>query len=56
MYSLEALLRIAGKNQTNVNGKWLPARPIISPLRYRILDAWAVLTGKADAVKWPGNQ
>lgn len=56
MYSLDALMKTANRNQTKVNGVWIPSRPIVQPLRYRIADAWAVLTGKADAVKWPGNQ
>jgi len=41
---------------TCVNGKWVPARPLGYPsLRYRIRAAWLVLTGRADALIWPGD-
>jgi len=41
---------------TRIDGLWYPARPAICCLRCRIRDAWAVLIGRADAVKWPGGQ
>lgn len=37
------------------NGRWVLARPLNyqhRSLRARIKDAWAVFTGKADAVTW----
>ncbi len=34
-------------------GVWASARPLVGPLRWRLRDAWLVLTGKADAVTWP---
>ena len=42
-----------------INGKRVPARPI--NYKYRTLleklrDAWAVFTGKSDAVTWPEGQ
>ena len=42
-----------------INGKWVPARPInyrFRTLRERIRDAWAVFTGRADAFRWPEGQ
>ena len=33
---------------------WLPSLPLpMYGLRYRLADAWAVLTGRATAVQWP---
>lgn len=35
---------------------WSPARPMGLPsLSERFKAAWLVFTGKADAVKWPGQ-
>jgi len=38
---------------------WIPARPInyqVRTLRERIIEAWDVFTGKADALYWGGGQ
>jgi hypothetical protein len=39
-----------------IEGKWVAARSLpfygLGGLKIRIKDAWAVLTGKADAVKF----
>ncbi len=43
----------------NINGKWVPARPInyrYRSLLERIREAWAVFAGKADAFLWPEGQ
>ncbi len=40
-----------------INGEWVPARPVGYPsFASRIIAAWLVFIGKADALKWPGNQ
>ena len=41
--------------QACINGKWVVARPISYFGLQRIKDAWAVLTGKADAVRFIGQ-
>lgn len=38
--------------QKQIDGKWVIARPIIAPLICRIRDAWQVIKGKADAIKF----
>jgi hypothetical protein len=43
------------ETQTEIDGKWVLARPIIGPFISRIKDAWQVLIGKADAVKFIGQ-
>lgn len=47
------------EEQTEINGKWVPARPEnykYRTLREKLKDAWWVFTGKADAVVWPEGQ
>jgi hypothetical protein len=44
------------KNKTEINSQWVIARPMkatgLLGLKMRIHDAWAVLTGKKDAVRF----
>lgn len=40
-----------------INGKWVPARPLGYPaFWYRVKATWMVFTGKADALVWPEGQ
>lgn len=44
---------------TKINGNWVPARPInyrYRTLKEKILEAWNVFIGKADAFIWPEGQ
>ena len=36
----------------NFGGRWLLCRPVGLGVWSRVRDAWAVLTGKADALFW----
>lgn len=59
MWTLDNLIKFSQENATETapgSDKWCPARPMIDPVSWRLRDAWAVLIGKADAVKWPANQ
>ena len=56
MYTLLDLFRLAKEAQCEINGKWVPARPLPGPFLWRLSDAWKVLKGEADAVMWPGKQ
>lgn len=60
MYTLEGLLKNAGDNATEINGKWAPARPMrlfmVDGLISRAKDAWEVFRGRADAFTWPMGQ
>ena len=56
MYAMIDLFRTANSCQTEINGKWYPARPIPGPFLWRLHDAWKVLKGEADAITWPGEQ
>ena len=59
MVTLKELLEMVNSTSSEINGRWVPARPI--NFRYqsfieKLRDAWAVFTGKADAVIWPEGQ
>lgn len=60
MWKLQALISHANHNQTEINGKWVPPRPILMDglggFRLRLKAAWAVLVGRADAFTWPEGQ
>ena len=58
LFSLGTLQCDVNENLTQIkNGDWVPARPLgLFSLRNRFKLAWAVFTGKYDAVKWPGGQ
>lgn len=57
IYSLEGLLKSVQGSETEIDGKWVPARPIgYFSIGQRIKAARLAFTGKADVVTWPGNQ
>lgn len=53
MWTLEDLFEHADSNQAEINGKWVPARPLRGGWFDRLRQAWAVLTDRADAFTWP---
>jgi hypothetical protein len=55
-YHYDYLKNYAHETQTEVDGRWVAARPERGPFLWRIRSAWLVLTGKADAVRWPAGQ
>ena len=59
MWTLRGLIESSASNSTEINGRWVPSRPInwkYRTLWRRIKEAWAVFTGKADAFTWPEGQ
>lgn len=56
MWTLKGLVKSTQEVQANINGKWVPARPLVCCLKHRMKDAWEVFRGRADAVKWPEGQ
>jgi hypothetical protein len=57
LWELEGLIKTANNVSTEIDGKWLPSRPLgLDILAHRVKLAWQVFTGKYDAVRWPGNQ
>lgn len=56
LYTLKDLLDIVSHTQTEINGKWVPARPMSGPFIWKVKAAWLVLTGKADIIIWPEGQ
>jgi len=56
VYQLED---IESNCMTEINGKWVPVRPInykYRTLKEKILEAWNVFIGRADAFMWPEGQ
>ena len=59
MIRLRSVYDIINSTSAEINGKWVPARPInytCRNLREKLRDAWMVFTGKADALVWPEGQ
>ena len=60
-YDVDRMLSCDTRNQVEIEkGKWVAARPedagfLHGPL-HRFKMAWAVFTGKADALFWNGQQ
>lgn len=46
------------QSQTKLDdGRWVPARPLRQHLfGIRLRAAWLVFSGRADAVRWPGQE
>lgn len=59
-YTLKELLNTTHQSQAEINGKWVPARPVpgggMFLLKRRLRAAWRVLIGKVDTVVWPEGQ
>lgn len=60
MWTLKGLIEHANSTHTQINGKWVPARPLpgygLYGLLLRVRAALTVLCGKADAFMWPEGQ
>lgn len=58
-WKLHELFQHTASVQTEINGVWVPARPInykfFTPWD-RIKLAWRVFTGKLDVFEWPKGQ
>lgn len=50
---VHSLLEQCRSTATEINGKWVPARPLgFSSIRHRLRATWLVWTGRADALIW----
>ena len=59
MWTLKSLMEHVNSNSAEINGKWVPARPInwtCRTFKERIKEAYAVFTGKAEPFVWPEGQ
>ena len=55
--NLRSVLDSVNSTQTEINGNWVPARPLgFYSIGYRLKAAWLVFTGQCDALKWPKGQ
>jgi len=58
-WQLKDLINSTNSVDGEINGKWVPARPInykYEGLIERFKNAWEVFVGRADAVVWPEGQ
>lgn len=61
LYTLFSLLHERYSVSAQINGKWVPARPLpfyygLYSVVHRLKLSWMVFTGKADVVTWPEGQ
>jgi hypothetical protein len=57
IWSLGSLLKSAQEVSAEINGRWVPARPMgFSSIATRIRAAYLAFTGKGDVVIWPEGQ
>lgn len=61
MWKLEQLLKSCKETQAQINGKWVPARPLNYQKEYcsiweRLRYAWQVVCGRAETFVWPEGQ
>ena len=57
IHGLKWLQTEANSCMTEIDGKWVPARPMgLCSIRDRFRIAWHVFTGKLDALRWPEGQ
>jgi len=57
IWSIKGLVSHASSCQTEINGRWVPARPVdCRSIWTRLKEAWYVFTGKVEAFKWPEGQ
>lgn len=59
MWTLRSLIDHSNEIHTEINGNWVPARPLNWKHRglfQRLREAWAVFRGKAAAFTWPEGQ
>ena len=57
MWELKFLMEWCEQNHAEINGKWVPARPVqFYNFFVRLYYAWNVLVGKADSFIWPEGQ
>lgn len=56
-WQLHDLLESCATVSVEIGNEWMPARPLGDiGIINRFKAAWLVLTGRADAVIWPGGQ
>ena len=59
MWTLRHLIKYVGSNSTEINGEWVPSRPInwtCRTIKERFIEAWSVFSGKAEPFTWPEGQ
>ena len=56
-WTLRQLVNHCSETQAEINGKWVPARPIgWDSFPHRCKCAWRAFKGEVDIVTWPEGQ
>jgi len=59
MWTLRSLIDHTKHCSTEINGNWVPSRPINYKCRTfmeKVEECWAVWTGRAEPFTWPEGQ
>lgn len=59
MWTLKELLQSCNEVHVEIDGQWVPSRPINwlhRSFREKVREAWMVYKGEADCFIWPGKQ
>lgn len=56
VWKVDQVIKMTAQVSTQVNGQWVPARPMgFASTPRRFYAAWLVWTGRADALVWEGQ-
>lgn len=56
IWKIENLVHMANRCSGEIDGVWVPSRPIAyRPFPVVLRALWLVLRGRADVVVWPGQ-
>jgi hypothetical protein len=57
IYKYENIKNSMHYSQVEINGEWVPARPVgYYSIWRRFKAVWLAFTGQCDLVRWPGGQ
>ena len=57
IWTLRQLVNHCSETQAEINGKWVPLRPIgLDNFVHRFMCAWRTFKGEVDIVIWPEGQ
>ncbi len=57
IYNADWLIENGGDITTQIDSRWVACRPCSGTFRFeKIKSAWEVLRGRADALKWTGQE
>lgn len=58
-WNLKDLINHCNTNQTLINNKWIPVRPLnykYRKLKQKVIESYKVFKGEIETFRWPENQ